>query len=34
MDQLDTAFPALSTTALGSKAAVEGLNYCNNKVLF
>lgn len=32
MDQLDTAFPALSTTALGSKAAVEGLNYCNNKV--
>ena len=33
MDQLDTAFPALSTTALGSKAAIEGLNYCNNKVI-
>ena len=31
MDQLDEAFPALSTTALGAKFAVQGLNYCNNK---
>lgn len=31
MDQLENAFPALSTTALGAKFAVQGLNYCSNK---
>lgn len=33
MNQVDTAFPALSTTAWGARFLVEGLNYCNNKVL-
>lgn len=32
MDQLDNAFPAFSTTALGAQFAVEALNYCSNKV--
>lgn len=32
MDQLDNAFPALSTTHLGSQFIIEGLNYCSNKV--
>ena len=31
MDQLDNAFPAFSTTALGAQFAVEALNYCSNK---
>lgn len=33
MDQLDNAFPALSTTHLGSQFIIEGLNYCSNKVI-
>lgn len=32
MDQLEDAFPALSTTHIGSQFIIEGLNYCSNKV--
>lgn len=33
MDQVDTAFPAFSTTAWGVRFIVNALNYCNNKVM-